>query len=236
MVNKSKIKPIEILPTEPLTKLERNAIIDGVVTIRDLLLSFTNIPKVRMPVNYLDVNNYERQERWANEIGKQNSSNINQVNGGVMSQYLLGLQKETYIVYVTKDDLYICTDENGKYIKGSGNNGFSAGLSSENGPSIISTYRFKGIEDEIERARCLKTLVMHEMGHLFGVINETYRKKIDYRGGAHCVNDGCVMRQGWNVPEDWQQMTKDRIGKDPFCPQCLLDMRDWLNKKNYYYE
>ena len=75
---------------------------------------------------------------------------------------------------------------------------------------------------------------MHEIGHLFGVINESHRNKneIDYRGGAHCTNDDCVMRQGWKVPSDWQQMTKDRRGKSPFCLECQLDLKYWLNKKD----
>ena len=68
-----------------------------------------------MPVKYFESDEYP-DIRWANQIGKKYSSNTNQINGGVMSQYLFELQNKVnfpYIVYITQDDLYICTDKNG---------------------------------------------------------------------------------------------------------------------------
>ncbi|MEK7516277.1 MAG: hypothetical protein AAB562_01640 [Patescibacteria group bacterium] len=73
----------------------------------------------------------------------------------------------------------------------------------------------------------IKTLVMHELGHSFGLLPDDRKKKVMKKLGKHCANT-CVMRQGSAVSGDWETVTRDRLGGQPFCEQCLHDLRQFF--------
>ncbi len=95
------------------------------------------------------------------------------------------------------------------------------GAASEN--AVLSVHRFR-ILPQRQQHECIKTLVMHELGHVFGLLPESRTRNVEESIGKHCTNI-CIMRQGLNVPDDWTRMTDDRLRTDPFCNQCLHDLR-----------
>jgi len=105
-----------------------------------------------------------------------------------------------------------------------GSYNFLIGLALPGIGTLISTKRFEGIDDIYTRNECIKTEVMHEIGHVFGAPNPS-RKDLEDNIGNHCRNK-CVMRQGVRVPIDWIKITRDRLetGK-PYCDSCEEDLR-----------
>lgn len=101
--------------------------------------------------------------------------------------------------------------------------------------TVISVRRFRGLDDEMRHA-CVRTEVMHELGHTFDAASTRYGA--DALGddnsnprlyANHCANE-CVMRQGNVVPTAWVKMSQDwlRSGK-PFCDECVQDMRGYFS-------
>lgn len=80
------------------------------------------------------------------------------------------------------------------------------------------------------RRECMKTEVMHEVGHVFGLVPDS-RKEADERIGLHC-KDVCTMRQGITVPTDWIRNTGDRLSHGPFCAHCTSDLREFFTREN----
>lgn len=109
---------------------------------------------------------------------------------------------------------------------GETNNSFVLGLGCKGLGTVISTYML-GHRDQKTEYEILKTVVMHELGHVFGLVNED-RDDLDYRLGPHCANK-CIMRQGLTVPE-WIGFTNDRLSGNPLCPTCQKDFRKFFRK------
>ena len=101
--------------------------------------------------------------------------------------------------------------------------------------AVLSVLRFRHLSDS-KRCECLKTLVMHELGHVFGAA--VGKNGIDAIPGKpiilslyqnHCDQE-CVMRQGSKVPEAWIQLSEDSLKSDkPFCYECIDQMKKYLN-------
>ena len=124
--------------------------------------------------------------------------------------------KETtphYDVFVTSYDIN----------SGEANNNFVLGLTHENMGTVLSTWRYRSLPSDM-RFETLKTLTMHELGHVFGLPNES-RTNLDNRyGGAHCSNI-CIMRQGITV-DAWVKITKNRLEHGPLCNECQRDLQE----------
>jgi len=103
---------------------------------------------------------------------------------------------------------------------------FVIGLASYAIGTIISTHRFMGL-DQALRAECVKTEVMHELAHVFGLVPDERIDNIEESLGKHCMNI-CVMRQGLRVPQDWIRMTGDRLRVGAFCKDCQRDLRSYF--------
>ena len=89
--------------------------------------------------------------------------------------------------------------------------------------TVQSVARFRECSDE-DRTLAVKTIVWHELGHIFGAAADLNRNHTEYNLGPHCTNYGCVMKQGDNVPK-WIKNAReaDKLGRI-YCPECLADM------------
>jgi hypothetical protein len=86
------------------------------------------------------------------------------------------------------------------------------------GVIVLSVSRFLGLDCELQ-AECLKTLAMHETGHMFGLVPEG-RWMPRYR---HCGNV-CVMRRALDVRR-LVIMTRDRLNHEPYCCDCRAHLQ-----------
>ncbi|MFA6105082.1 MAG: hypothetical protein WC725_00575 [Patescibacteria group bacterium] len=78
----------------------------------------------------------------------------------------------------------------------------------------------KGFTDNnISDVLDLKTIAMHEVGHMFGLIPRSRSTAVEESSGLHCTNR-CIMRQG-----KLTVMTSDRIRYGEFCPDCKYILR-----------
>jgi len=109
--------------------------------------------------------------------------------------------------------------------------------------SIISVKRFRDIKPVKKRLACLKTLALHEFGHIIhaargregveALTSSRGKHKTLYQN--HCANE-CVMRQGNRVPKSWIKMTDDRLdradkGKPSYCKECIRDIKKFFRQK-----
>ena len=165
---------------------------------------------------------------------------------GLINYEFIQKRKYKYALYIVSEDMYSGKEENC----------FLVGASNFLRPAIVSTYRFSqdviqmNLDEmssdkklqrfvsntgstgtkvaELVRIECIKTVAMHELGHVFGLVPETQTEDVEDIYGYHCKKK-CVMRQGLSVPSDWIGHTLDRIESAVFCPRCLGLLKDFLN-------
>ena len=152
---------------------------------------------------------------WYLERAWKNSDEPGQLNGGsfIRDFQITPWRKAQphYDVVVLKSDMY------------SEGVGFVIGLAVECVGTVISVARFCSLERNLQ-IECLKTEIIHEAGHVFGLPPNDRQDNIEYSIGKHCLNF-CTMRQGLEVPEDWIRITGDRLQSGAFCPQCQKDLQ-----------
>lgn len=129
-------------------------------------------------------------------------------------------------ILVTKHDLYA-----------DGLN-FCLGVSKENAFSIVSTARCLN-RDNTLNVEGLKTLVMHEFGHLIGLTHEG-RVNTSEQLGSHCTNDGCIMQQ--RMDGDFRDITRVRLaakqqyGLPPICSDCIDCGEKFFERQQMIYD
>jgi predicted Zn-dependent protease len=101
------------------------------------------------------------------------------------------------------------------------------GVASRGFGAVISTYAiyqaYMGkLADDV-----FESLVMHEVGHVFGLVPRTRTNNVVEMLGLHCTNR-CIMRQGMDV-EAWRTHTDDRLQGHEFCLQCRRDLRSYFH-------
>jgi predicted Zn-dependent protease len=109
---------------------------------------------------------------------------------------------------------------------------------SEGGQNLLGWYREQvgaivclGSLDclgETHRAECAKTIVMHTLGHVFGLIPMTRFIAFEENFGRHCTNT-CIMRQGLIFLNNWVQFTRDRLAGTAFCPECTRNLKEYFS-------
>jgi predicted Zn-dependent protease len=124
--------------------------------------------------------------------------------------------RDQYDILIVRSDIYAEEDN------------FLVGIAREGFGTVISTYRFNGLDDKL-KYECIKTETMHELGHVFGLLPDNRTEDVEDSLGLHCANR-CIMRQGLNVPEDWINMTKDRLRYDALCKRCEKDLKDYFRE------
>ena len=89
--------------------------------------------------------------------------------------------------------------------------------------TVQSVARYRDLFD-FQRKLCTKAVVLHEVGHIFGMAADLNRSHTEYLLGPHCTNYGCVMRQGLTV-HDWAEHAYQAHVHGPYCPECLSDAK-----------
>lgn len=142
-------------------------------------------------------------------------SRQNQLHGGKLLQLLYSEpwqeSEPHYDIVVTSKDLY---DDDCRFCIGLAVPGFG---------TVVSTNRFRTLPMQVAY-HCIVTETMHEVGHVFGLVPETRTIHVEQSLGLHCTNR-CVMRQGLEVPYDWQTITADRLKGHAFCTECSRDLQ-----------
>lgn len=220
----SNIKPLYIMNSN-INKLEKRAVLEGVkevvsLTEVDLKIidfdiwrnnNFKNLDGSLIP--YCSVDWYIKNAK--NET--RNQIDGEQVIGDLACEPWRDINKggsNHYDLFILDSDLYY-----------EGTN-FVFGLTSKGIGSLVSTYRFKELDDKV-RYDCIKTAVMHELGHLFGLVPET-RSSVNESLGIHC-NNICIMRQGLSIDE-WINITNHRLEYGILCSPCSKDLKDYFKK------
>lgn len=104
---------------------------------------------------------------------------------------------------------------------------FVIGLAISGLGTVVSVARFRSLDRDLQ-SECLKTEVIHELGHVFGLPREDRLENVAESLGKHCTNL-CTMRQGLEVPKDWIRMTSDRLALGAFCSQCRQDLQGFFS-------
>lgn len=124
-----------------------------------------------------------------------------QINAAIL---LANIECDEKVVVLTTYDLYV-----------EGTN-FVFGLCVPELGAIVSSCRVS--------SKTFRSLVAHETGHLKGLVPE-YRKGISSQElfGLHCLNFGCVMRQGLTLAE-WDRYSHEIIEGEELCIDCQRDL------------
>jgi predicted Zn-dependent protease len=209
------IRPIFVTHNGRIHSHEEEAILDGIATI----LRIAGVAGHIEVKNFGSWNNgnqpYEDID-WYVQRAYNPRVRKNQIDAGAVLTECLNepWQKTTphYDVMAISHDLYV---DNNNFVFGIGQRGLG---------TIISPFRYRCWDAEIEY-ELFKTAVIHELGHVFGLVDNS-RKDLDYRLGPHCRNI-CAMRQGMNLDE-WAVITDDRMKYETFCPRCAKDLKKYF--------
>lgn len=220
----NRLRPIHVMHDEDVTATEVMAVLDGL----------TQVMNVAKAPKQIEITNYGvwRTSGWLTSDGyltKWNSvdwyigyvkerSRAGQLQGDKLIQLLYSEPwqdiKPHYDVLVTSHDLYAegCS--------------FCIGLAIQGFGTVISTSRFRTLPPQ-QAYDCIVTETMHEVGHVFGLVPATRTTNVEMSLGLHCTNR-CTMRQGLQVPHDWQAITADRLAGHEFCDACQHDLRAYF--------
>jgi|TARA_Y100000310_G_scaffold12782_1_gene13172 predicted Zn-dependent protease len=226
----SKIKPVFVMNQEGLSDLEKRAVLDGASE----LIGTAEVSGVDLvDFGTFRNNGYRSSDGslkefqsvdWYVQRGRETSRNGRQLNADTM-QFALCLEpwrdpqkggKDHYDLFVVHDDMY------------SGDTNFVIGLAQPGIGTTVSTHRFKQLNDRA-KYECIKTETMHELGHVFGLIPPERTQDVEYSLGKHCTNT-CTMRQGLRLPDDWVNITNDRLRYGALCPTCETDLKQYFKK------
>jgi len=217
------MKPVNILDTQSF-RPERMAVVDAVkeliershppqpITVNDF--GCWRHPMWRDPENrlqpFLSVDWY-LANAWDQER--------QQVNGNTLMDTIVSepwrredVIGDHYDIFVVDQDLYAHerpTSED-----------FIVGIARPAIGTVVSTYRLESLSDPFF---LLKTIIMHEMCHVFGTPDRK-RDDVDRQAhGVHCTNR-CIMRFPAKTPQDWERFTEDRFLVGPLCINCSEDL------------
>ena len=118
-----------------------------------------------------------------------------------------------YCLFVTSKDITVKLSQ--KYLN------FCFGYTLGN-IAIISTARTKDLSDG-DRNVMLTGLIMHELGHAFGLAMGG-RSNSENNLGVHCTNPNCVMNQGL-IRKDLINNFRRAFKKGCYCEQCWEQAR-----------
>lgn len=206
---------------EGLNGLEKKAVLDGT----------KEILKIAGVHNFIDIKDFGVWRNSSEEFGsidwylqqaRKTSRNKTQLNATTLITALeiepMRDVQDHYDIMIIHLDMYP-VDEDYEYVN------FVIGIASKNIGTVISTNRFRELEDDL-MYDCIKTETMHELGHVFALPNKQ-RNDLDYSLGPHCANT-CIMRQGINLPYDWIKFSRDRLKSDPLCSPCKKDLKNYF--------
>jgi predicted Zn-dependent protease len=233
MAEPNRIKPVFVMNQDGLSDLERKAVLDGASEMI-MLAGSSGIDLIDFGA--FRMNDYKdsdgslkgfRSVDWYVQTGRDGirgrGRNSNQLNADRMQAALIVEPwrspseggRDHYDILVVHDDMYA-----------SGTN-FATGIAHEGIGATISTHRFQELENTA-KYECIKTVTMHELGHVFGLIPAQRLQNVEDSYGKHCTNE-CIMRQGLQVPDDWIDITVDRLMHGyPLCHTCERDLKNYF--------
>lgn len=222
-----RIRPVNIMFDENVTTLEAEAVMSGLTKV----MNAANAPHHNMPINNFGV---WRNSDWLEEGSLTQWNSVDwylaytehhhgrngQLHGGKLLQLLYSEPWQEagahYDILVTSRDIY---DDDCRFCIGLAIHGFG---------TVISTARFRGLSQQ-NTYDCIVTETMHEVGHVFGLVPETRTSNVERSLGLHCTNR-CIMRQGLQVPHDWEVITADRLAGHEFCGECRHDLQRYFQQ------
>ncbi len=220
MIKLNTIRPLRVMHQEGVTFFQLRPVLDGIDEVLKLAMAKDRIEIFQME-NWRSINYKQgstlvpwKSFDWYLEEAKAKKSKTGKIN----PRHLLDLNMEdvqshsvrTYTVMVVLSDLTVP------------NFGFVVGGSMRCVGAVISLHRFLPLVTPLD-AECIKTLTMHEVGHMFGLLPDDRTLDVEMSLGKHCTKI-CTMRQGLNVPRDWRKMTQDRLHYGPYCQICQNDL------------
>ncbi len=145
------------------------------------------------------------------------------------------------VLYIVSKDIFL--NEKNKYVVGGADekrpaivstyrfssdefediiNGMLKSNGSDQLKEFISRDEHKALDPvDLMEIECTKTVVMHEFGHVLGLLPENRTEDIVKEDtGTHCENS-CVMRGGFYGLGDWIEYTLNRMLNGPYCSKCL---------------
>ncbi len=165
---------------------------------------------------------------WAMAMAKMsaiNSGRPNQINAGMLLNLMdidpTVQQIPQLNVNIVKDDAFAGTPDNR----------FVYGMGRQDRGFVLSAHRLEaqyGNNPEYLK-EVVKTLVMHELGHVFAATREGRHNVSNRDGyGNHCDCPGCIMRTDSKAKSN--ELTNDRLerkrqGQPPLCPECVAMAR-----------
>lgn len=165
---------------------------------------------------------------WAMAMAKMsaiNSGRPNQINANMLLNLMdidpTVQQIPQLNVNIVKDDAFAGTPDNS----------FVYGLGRQDRGVVLSAHRLErqyGNNPEYLK-EVVKTLVMHELGHVFLATREGRHNVSNRDGyGDHCDCPGCIMRTDSKTKSN--ELTNDRLerkrrGEPPLCPECVAMAR-----------
>lgn len=205
--------PIYVMYDSALDEIERTAIHEG-------LLEFQRVFPARVIINF-------GSEPWAN--GSYSSADWylqhaeRMSNQQIIADSLIRLMRNEPFQEETPhiDVMFTSVDLN----TNSFHLNFCFGLT--NGRfTAQSVFRYRNLPKN-DRVLAIKTVLQHELGHVFGMAFDPRRTNTEEKLGNHCTNFGCIMRQGMNTTE-WVNHAREarKMGR-LYCPQCLADARKY---------
>jgi hypothetical protein len=93
--------------------------------------------------------------------------------------------------------------------------------------AVISTYRIEHIWGM--PYSYLKTEVMRQLCFMFGV-PDVRRDDVVAEGDAFYCKNVCILRPARVAPDDWEELTRDRLRFGPLCGACVRDLRRFFQQ------
>ena len=222
------MKPVYLMFESGISPVQQSLVLQGLREILKLANTHESVKVKNFGIwrntNWLSgktLEPYQSVDWYCNQAfdQKRNQLNGDQIANALASEPWQRMELHHDIV-ITKRDLYF---EGTNWAFGCATRGLMA---------IASVHRFEQFiaKDKILQNQCFKTIAMHEIGHMFGLVNPK-RKDIEENLGGHCVNSKCIMRQGLSL-QPWIGFTHDRLSSmNPICPSCQHDLQNYfLNK------
>lgn len=205
------IRPIIMIIEPGIESWQKESVLEGV---REIL----EIAGIYDKIEIKEDNNIELYLKEGFKQERNGQLNADLIIGLIENEIIqlhMSLSPLYYKILIFKKDLY-----SDKTI-------FVIGLGQEGSGAVISIYRFLKLKYS-DQKECIKTEVIHELGHVFGLIPDSRKFKVENSLGKHCKNR-CTMRQGLNVPDDWIRISNERLQFGTFCDICLKDLRAFMS-------
>ncbi len=127
-----------------------------------------------------------------------------------------------YDLFVMEEDMYDPSEGDDQ-----AGPGYAVGKSERLSAAVISTHRIEHIWGL--PYSYLKTEVMRQMCFMFGVPDHR-RDDVTLDGDVICCTHTCILRPARVAPDDWAQLTEDRIRHGALCDHCAEDLRRFFEQ------